>query len=582
MTKSVQGNFKNLKIENIDELRTVPGAYIGQSADVSGYYETGDGGGGPERYWAEGSLPGTYIDNKCSIIVLTGGDGSSAWLFKTSVCNIDIRWAGASISNTAVENTNAITIAASLSKSNVFLVVDGEYETSYTSDTTPNFIGCGTLITDSGLHKRAKNGILIDSQPASFSNGNSIVDDFDNSASEGCVTNQISIKGSNTVGEPTTGYMQSNAVCPDYTRVHYESGHNESSGSLEGRTGWAAKRVNITHGGRGDVSAYNVNMFMSNNEGFASLLGEPAGNIINGQITAGADDVVLNIIEMNSIDNGYDVLAKGPVYNFFRENDTAAKGQFWSGIRCQSVGSKNADAAFQVIGGWKVGLDTTGMTGGVDAIILKEEHKISFDGAIQALPGAPGYKTFGVAGSTFIGKQSSQMIYKFEGNTVMVYTGIFFQVNPIFSVALGIKPVIDTSGSVGNASFRFSEIFAVNGTINTSDKNEKTLIEEIPESWIKAAKNIKPKRFKLKDSVRKKGNLARWHIGYIAQDVFEVLKNSGVKDPWQCSFLCKDLLEEVGEKENKLIPLIDKETGKQKERWGIRYSELFALKLESI
>ena len=46
---------------------------------LNGYYTNGDGGGG-YFYPAYGALPGHYVDNGGTIIVPTGGDGSSAWL----------------------------------------------------------------------------------------------------------------------------------------------------------------------------------------------------------------------------------------------------------------------------------------------------------------------------------------------------------------------------------------------------------------------------------------------------------------------------------------------------------------------
>lgn len=68
---------------------------------VTGYYSPGDGGGG-EFYSVTGAAPTTYIDNGGSIIVPTGGDGSSAWLrFNTNATTkafngiIDVRTFGA-------------------------------------------------------------------------------------------------------------------------------------------------------------------------------------------------------------------------------------------------------------------------------------------------------------------------------------------------------------------------------------------------------------------------------------------------------------------------------------------------------
>jgi hypothetical protein len=67
--------------DNIEALRTTTGAFQNQAANVLGYFDPGDGGGGPTRIWDEGKAVGFYIDNGGSIIVPNGGDGSAAWLF---------------------------------------------------------------------------------------------------------------------------------------------------------------------------------------------------------------------------------------------------------------------------------------------------------------------------------------------------------------------------------------------------------------------------------------------------------------------------------------------------------------------
>lgn len=65
----------------ISDLRAVTGTVQNETAKALGYYNVGDGGGGPDRYWSEGQPAGTYVDNGGSIIVPTGGDGSAAWLW---------------------------------------------------------------------------------------------------------------------------------------------------------------------------------------------------------------------------------------------------------------------------------------------------------------------------------------------------------------------------------------------------------------------------------------------------------------------------------------------------------------------
>ena len=131
---------------------------------------------------------------------------------------------------------------------------------------------------------------------------------------------------------------------------------------------------------------------------------------------------------------------------------------------------------------------------------------------------------------------------------------------------------------------RWSEVFAINGTINTSDEREKH-IEDIPPEWLKAADNIKQIRYKWVDEVKRHEaglrQKARWHIGYGAQTVFQECHKAGVKNPFEISFMCKDSLTEELE-DGTIKPLIDEKTGKQKERWGLRISELNTLKIAAI
>lgn len=91
---------------NIDDLRDKVGIFEGQLCENSGYYQAGDGGGGPKRIWHEGKSIGFYVDNGGSIIVPTGGDGSSAWLWDYSG-PVDAKWYGAYSDNTNYVITTA-------------------------------------------------------------------------------------------------------------------------------------------------------------------------------------------------------------------------------------------------------------------------------------------------------------------------------------------------------------------------------------------------------------------------------------------------------------------------------------------
>lgn len=77
---TVQAAISNISVQppSIAALRTLnPAGYT--ELYVAGYYTVGDGGGGYFKS-ATGQPPGAYVDNGGTIIVPTGGDGSSAWL----------------------------------------------------------------------------------------------------------------------------------------------------------------------------------------------------------------------------------------------------------------------------------------------------------------------------------------------------------------------------------------------------------------------------------------------------------------------------------------------------------------------
>jgi len=74
---------------------------------------------------------------------------------------------------------------------------------------------------------------------------------------------------------------------------------------------------------------------------------------------------------------------------------------------------------------------------------------------------------------------------------------------------------------VGHSGGRFDDIYATNGTIQTSDRNEKQDIAALTSAEMLVAKRISVlfKTFRWKDKVAAKGDNARTHSGIVAQDV---------------------------------------------------------------
>jgi hypothetical protein len=132
-----------------------------------------------------------------------------------------------------------------------------------------------------------------------------------------------------------------------------------------------------------------------------------------------------------------------------------------------------------------------------------------------------------------------------------------------------LTPLTNNTVSLGNGSNRWTEVFAINGTINTSDEREKDFIEEIPQSWLDAWADVQYARFKFRDAIAKKGpDNARWHIGLMAQRVQEVFARHGI-DAFQIGLLCYDEWDETTDVDGKTTPAGN--------RYGIRYEQALAL-----
>jgi hypothetical protein len=102
-------------------------------------------------------------------------------------------------------------------------------------------------------------------------------------------------------------------------------------------------------------------------------------------------------------------------------------------------------------------------------------------------------------------------------------TGVLFAggSNAIIPVNPSTTAFRDNAIDLGHPSYRFDDIYATNGTIQTSDANEKQDIASLTSAEMLVAKRISAlfKTFRWKDKVAAKGNDARTHTGIIAQDV---------------------------------------------------------------
>ena len=116
---------------------------------------------------------------------------------------------------------------------------------------------------------------------------------------------------------------------------------------------------------------------------------------------------------------------------------------------------------------------------------------------------------------------------------------------------------------LGASSYRFNDIFARNGTINTSDINEKQDIEVLSAAEQRVAVAAKGllRKFRWKDAVAEKGDNARIHFGIIAQDLQDAFKAEGLDAGDYGVFISNTWINENGEEQTRI---------------GVRYTELLA------
>ena len=128
---------------------------------------------------------------------------------------------------------------------------------------------------------------------------------------------------------------------------------------------------------------------------------------------------------------------------------------------------------------------------------------------------------------------------------------------------------LDNSKDLGASSSRWDDIYATNGTIQTSDRNEKQDIESLTEAEERVAVAAKGllRKFKWKSAVEDKGDDARIHFGIIAQDLQDAFEAEGLDAGRYGMFISTTWTDEDGEEQT---------------RMGVRYSELLAFIISAI
>jgi len=161
---------------------------------------------------------------------------------------------------------------------------------------------------------------------------------------------------------------------------------------------------------------------------------------------------------------------------------------------------------------------------------------------------------------------ATSTVYFASGSSSSTGTGLKFvsaaganNVQPCRGDGTNVDDLID----LGSSGTRFDDIYATNGTIQTSDRNEKQDIQELSDAEQRVAVACKGliRRYKFNSAVEQKGDDARYHFGIIAQDLQDAFTAEGLDAGDYGMFISETWTDDEGNEQTRL---------------GVRYNELLA------
>lgn len=156
---------------------------------------------------------------------------------------------------------------------------------------------------------------------------------------------------------------------------------------------------------------------------------------------------------------------------------------------------------------------------------------------------------------------------RFEANGNLHFNGngtVLELVSGYIGCGRTLRPA-STSCDLGASNWLWGDIYAANGTINTSDRNRKTDISYDMSRYEAIFDALKPANFKMID-----GTSGRTHTGFVSQDIEDALAPCGLTSIDFATFIKSPKVDEDGK-------VIEGEYV-----YGLRYDELIALMVAQI
>lgn len=181
-------------------------------------------------------------------------------------------------------------------------------------------------------------------------------------------------------------------------------------------------------------------------------------------------------------------------------------------------------------------------------------------------------------GGAWIAKAATASIIGGSGATIAGYCNSALTIGNAFAVKrrlfiteTEVSPGADNIESCGTATLRWTDVFAVSGTINTSDARDKIIDGGLDGAETRAARRILSGivKYRWKDAVAKKGEGARVHVGLTAQFVHEAFAAEGL-DAARYGVWCEDEIMET--LDDPMSDAARRPSGQT--RQGLRYDQL--------
>lgn len=241
------------------------------------------------------------------------------------------------------------------------------------------------------------------------------------------------------------------------------------------------------------------------------------------------------------------------------------------------------------VGTWKGAIEQTTSVNTTNSITTTRAISSSVVSSSTTVSANNGLSTFSGAGGATA--WSLNLKYNTATNGVLVGSpGVSqFQVSsnggtPLFVVdgTVASRPGADNTYNLGTAIYRWANVYAGTGTINTSDERTKEQIRPLEDAEKAVATKCKKliRAFKFKESVTKNGDKARTHIGVIAQEVVEAFRSESL-DAFEYGIVCFDAWD-AEEEVNSDDGLIVTNARKSGDRYGVRYEELLCFIISAL